>query len=164
ACIASPLRRARSAACSGGDFSIFSEFLHPAFRTSSRLLSDYCCLVAQPDRPKHRLWRVGHATPVPGWRPCRGETIVSSSIKQHPITLVVVAVWSVGGARANAGGVCDWNATGGDIVGASKPPAAISYRTMAIVQSAVYEAVNAITSRYLPDGVALDAAPGASVA
>ena len=38
------LRRARSAACSGDDFSIFSEFLHPAFRTSSRLLSDYCCL------------------------------------------------------------------------------------------------------------------------
>ena len=38
------LRRARSAVCSGGDLSIFSEFFHPAFRTSSRLLSDYCCL------------------------------------------------------------------------------------------------------------------------
>src|SRR5262249_57396049 len=52
----------------------------------------------------------------------------------------------------------------GDIVVASKSPAAISYRTMAIVQSAVYEAVNAITRRYPPEGVALDAAPGASVA
>ena len=38
------LRRARSGVCSGGDLSIFSEFFHPAFRTSSRLLSDYCCL------------------------------------------------------------------------------------------------------------------------
>src|SRR5215831_13679505 len=103
-------------------------------------------------------------------RPCRaggharGETIVSSSIKQHLITLLVVAIWSVAGATANADVVCDWNATAGDIVVAPKPPAAISYRTMAIVQSAVYEAVNAITRRYPPDRVALDAAPGASIA
>src|SRR5262249_39672194 len=96
--------------------------------------------------------------------PCRGETIVSSSIKQYLISALVVAIWSVAGAPANADVVCDWNATAADIVVASKPPAAISYRTMAIVQSAVYEAVNAITRRYPPDGVALDAAPGASVA
>ena len=89
---------------------------------------------------------------------------MSSSIKQHLITSLVVAIWSVAGATANADVVCDWNATAGDIVVASKPPAAISYRTMAIVQSAVYEAVNAITRRYPPDGLALDAAPGASVA
>ena len=93
----------------------------------------------------------------------QGRNIVSSSIKQHLITSLVVAIWSVAGATANADVVCDWNATAGDIVMASKPPAAISYRTMAIVQSAVYEAVNAITRRYPPDGVALDAAPGASV-
>lgn len=89
---------------------------------------------------------------------------MSSSIKQHLITSLVVAIWSVAGATANADVVCDWNATAGDIVVASKPPAAISYRTMAIVQSAVYEAVNAITRRYPPDGLAQDAAPGASVA
>src|SRR5215467_11396991 len=116
----------------------------------------------EPDRTKHRLRRIGHATPVPGWRPCKGETIVSRSIKQHLITSLVVAIGSVAGATANADVVCDWNATAGDIVVASKPPAAISYRTMAIVQSAVYEAVNAITRRYPPDGLALNAAPGAS--
>ena len=88
---------------------------------------------------------------------------MSRSIKQHLITSLVVAIWSVAGATAYADVVCDWNATAGDIVVASKPPAAISYRTMAIVQSAVYEAVNAITRRYPPDGVALDAAPGAAV-
>ena len=88
---------------------------------------------------------------------------MSSSIKQHLITSLVVAIWSVAGATANADVVCDWNATAGDIVVASKPPAPISYRAMAIVQSAVYEAVNAITRRYPPDGVAPDAAPGASV-
>jgi hypothetical protein len=53
---------------------------------------------------------------------------VSSSIKQHLITSLVVAIWSVAGATANADVVCDWNATAGDIVMASKPPAAISYR------------------------------------
>ena len=88
---------------------------------------------------------------------------MSSSMKQHLISALVVAIWSVAGAPANADVVCDWNATAADIVVASKPPAAISYRTMAIVQSAVYEAVNAITRRYPPDGVALDAAPGASI-
>ena len=84
---------------------------------------------------------------------------MSRSIKQHLITSLVVAIWSVAGATANADMVCDWNATAGDIVVASKSPAAISYRTMAIIQSAVYEAVNAITRRYPPDGVALDALP-----
>jgi hypothetical protein len=88
---------------------------------------------------------------------------VSSSIKQHLISSLVVAIWSVVGTTANADVVCDWNATAGDIVVASKTPAAISYRTMAIIQSAVYEAVNAITRRNPPDRVALDAAPGASV-
>jgi len=102
-----------------------------------------------------------HATP--GLAAMQGETIVSSSIKQHLITSLVVAIWSVAGSTANADVVCDWNAAAADIVVASKAPAAISYRTMAIVQSAVYEAVNAITTRYPPDGVALDAAPGASV-
>src|SRR5262249_32045875 len=77
---------------------------------------------------------------------------------------LVAGVGSVGGGKANADVGWDWTVTGGDIVVASKPPAAISYRTMAIVQSAVYEAVNAITRRYPPDGLALDAAPGASVA
>lgn len=88
---------------------------------------------------------------------------MSNSIKQHLISSLVVAIWSFAGATANADVVCDWNATAGDIVVAAKPPPGFSYRTMAIVQSAVYEAVNAITKRYPTDRVALDAASGASV-
>jgi hypothetical protein len=61
---------------------------------------------------------------------------MSTSIKQHLITSLVVAMCSVAGATANADVVCDWNATAGDIVVASKRPAGISYRTMAMVQSA----------------------------
>jgi hypothetical protein len=57
----------------------------------------------------------------------------------------------------------DWNIKAGNIVVAAKPSPGAPYRTMAIVQSAVYEAVNAITRRYPPDRVKLDAAPGASV-
>jgi hypothetical protein len=71
-------------------------------------------------------------------RPRRGEMILSNSIKQHLISSLVVAIWSVAGATANADIVCDRNPTAEDIVMASKPPAGIFYRTMAIVQSAVW--------------------------
>jgi hypothetical protein len=60
--------------------------------------------------------------------------------------------------------VTDWNVTAADITAATglgTPPA---NRTLALVQTAVYEAVNAITKRYLPDRVTLNAAPDASVA
>jgi hypothetical protein len=73
------------------------------------------------------------------------------------------AAWLLTGHMAKADAVIDWNITAGDIVVAGKPPPGASYRTMAIVQSAVYEAVNAITRRYPPDRLKLDAAPGASV-
>lgn len=56
---------------------------------------------------------------------------MSSSIKQHLISSLVVAIWSVAGATANADVVCDWNATAGDIVVAAKTPAGISYRRIA---------------------------------
>ncbi len=83
--------------------------------------------------------------------------------KQCGISLLAVAVWGLVGPVAKAEVVTDWNITAGDIVVAAKPPPGVSYRTMAMVQSAVYEAVNAITKRYPPDRAKLDAAPGASV-
>lgn len=52
---------------------------------------------------------------------------------------------------AQADVVTDWNARASDIVAAAKLPPHPSYRAMAIVQTAVYEAVNAITRRY-PQG------------
>jgi len=64
-------------------------------------------------------------------------------------------------ARADV--VTDWNIKGGEVVvaaGLGAPPAT---RVLAIVQTAVYEAANAITKRYPPSGLKLDAAPGASV-
>jgi hypothetical protein len=70
----------------------------------------------------------------------------------------------LGGQMAAADVVTDWNATAADITvaaGLGPPPA---NRTLAMVQTAVYEAVNAITKKYPPDRVALNAAPGASVA
>ena len=68
------------------------------------------------------------------------------------------------GPMALADVVTDWNVTAADITfaaGLGPPPA---NRTLALVQTAVYEAVNAITRRYPPDRVALNAPPDASVA
>src|SRR6202171_419990 len=70
----------------------------------------------------------------------------------------------LGGPTAEADIVTDWSATAADITvaaGQGPPPA---NRTLAMVQTAVYEAVNAITKRYPPDRVTLTAAPDASVA
>jgi hypothetical protein len=59
--------------------------------------------------------------------------------------LLVVAMMAGAGPSAYADVVTDWNATAGDIVIAAKLPPGMPYRAMAAVQSAVYEAANAIT-------------------
>jgi hypothetical protein len=64
---------------------------------------------------------------------------------------------------AQADVVTDWNTKAADIVAAAKLPPHPSYRTMAMVQAAVYEAVNAIAKRYPSERVKLDAAPGSSI-
>ena len=68
------------------------------------------------------------------------------------------------GSVAKADVVTDWNVTAADIAFAAGLPAPPANRTLAMVQTAVYEAVNAITKRYPPDRVTLNAAPDASVA
>jgi hypothetical protein len=77
--------------------------------------------------------------------------------------LLAVAASLLAGSLAQADVVTDWNSKVGDIVVGARlgPPPA--NRVVAIVDTAVYEAVNAITKRYPPDGVQLDPAPGASV-
>lgn len=75
--------------------------------------------------------------------------------------VVVATLSSVSLARADA--VAEWNARACNIIVESKlgtPPAS---RVMAIVQTAVYEATNAITGRYSPGTLKLTAAPGATV-
>ena len=70
----------------------------------------------------------------------------------------------LGGPTAVADVVTDGNVTAADITvaaGLGPPPA---NRTLAMVQTAVYEAVNAITKRYPAVRVTPNAAPDASVA
>ncbi|HEV7412328.1 MAG TPA: vanadium-dependent haloperoxidase [Casimicrobiaceae bacterium] len=79
------------------------------------------------------------------------------------VVLPVAAASLLGGPIAAADVITDWNATAADITvgsGLATPPA---NRMMAMVQTAVYEAVNAITKRYPGDRITLNAAPGASV-
>src|SRR5215831_18274066 len=83
--------------------------------------------------------------------------------KHRWMTLLIVAVVLLAGAMAHADVITDWNSTACDIAVAPKLGTAWGYRVLAMVQSAVYEAVNAITKRYAPERVPLDAAPGASV-
>ncbi|MGZ8992575.1 MAG: vanadium-dependent haloperoxidase [Burkholderiaceae bacterium] len=64
-------------------------------------------------------------------------------------------------ARADA--VCDWNTKVGEIVVSAKMGPPPANRALAIANTAVYEAVNAITKRYPAGALKLEVAPGASV-
>jgi hypothetical protein len=79
------------------------------------------------------------------------------------MALLAVAAVLLSGSKAHADVVTEWNIIACDIAVAAKLPPLQDYRVMAMVQSAVYEAVNAITKRYPPARVQLDAAPGASI-
>src|ERR1700692_2003710 len=70
----------------------------------------------------------------------------------------------LGGPTAAADLVTDWNVTAADITVAAGLPPPLANRTLAMVQTAVYEAVNAITKRYPADRVTPNAVPNASVA
>jgi hypothetical protein len=59
--------------------------------------------------------------------------------------------------------VTDWNTRADDIVAAAKLPPHPSYRTMAMVQVAVFDAVNAITRVYPAERGLTGIVPGASV-
>jgi hypothetical protein len=76
--------------------------------------------------------------------------------------LVVAASW-IAVPTAFADVVTDWNVWTSDIAAAAKMPTPPTVRAMAIIQTAVYEAVNAGTKRYPGSLVTLEAAPGASI-
>src|SRR5258706_13191878 len=87
------------------------------------------------------------------------RSLMVNAKKLALIALLIVAMIMV--VRADA--ITEWNIKAGDIVvesGLETPPC---NRALAIVQTAVYEAVNAITRRYPASGLKLEAAPGASV-
>lgn len=76
-------------------------------------------------------------------------------------SLLAAALLATSMARADV--VSDWNVKAGEIItqsGMGTPPA---NRAVAIVHTAVYEAVNAITKRYPTSGIGLDAPVSASV-
>ena len=81
---------------------------------------------------------------------------------QQTAPLVVMASLLVG-QMAHADVVTEWNIKAGEIVVAAKLGTPPANRVLAIVQTAVYEATNAITKRYPESGPPLEAAPGASV-
>jgi len=83
--------------------------------------------------------------------------------KQRWMALVPVAAVWLAVPAAHADVVTDWNTRANNIVSAAKLPPHPSYRTLAMVQAAVYEAVNAITRVYPAERVKLKAASGASV-
>ena len=84
--------------------------------------------------------------------------------KKHCLmTLLVVAASWLAGPLAHADVVTDWSTAAGEIASAGKLPPGGAYRVVAVVQTAVYDAVNAITKRYPPARGPLQAAPGASV-
>jgi hypothetical protein len=83
--------------------------------------------------------------------------------KFYGLILLVVSVSLFAIPLLQADVVTDWNITATDIAVAANLPPPPTNRVMALVQSAVYEAVNAITKRYPGDRVKLDAPPGASV-
>lgn len=83
--------------------------------------------------------------------------------KHRPLAALVVAVALLPACLAQADVITDWNLKAGEIVsqsGLGTPPA---NRVMAIIHTAVYEAVNAITNRYPASGWQPEAAPGASI-
>ena len=83
--------------------------------------------------------------------------------KQPLIALVAIATSLLACTSARADAVCDWNTKVGEIIVSEKMGPPPANRTMAIVDTAVYEAVNAITKRYPAGTLKLEAAPGTSV-
>jgi hypothetical protein len=80
---------------------------------------------------------------------------------QQAVLLVVMASLLIG-RMSHADVVTDWNAKAGEIVVAAKLGTPSANRALAIVQTSVFEATNAVTRRYNTDGP-FEAAPGASV-
>ena len=91
---------------------------------------------------------------------------MSNTKKYRRMTLLVVATLVfalLASPLAQADVVTNWNRTACEAAQASKLHPALISRALALVQAAVYEAVNAITKRYPSDRVQLAAAPGVSV-
>ena len=86
-----------------------------------------------------------------------------SNRRRTGTAVVLAAMLGMASASAHADAVTEWNAKACDFVAEARigPPAAA--RVIAITQTAVFEAANAVSKRYAPGKPGLDAAPGASL-
>ena len=82
--------------------------------------------------------------------------------KWNAARAMAALVW-IAAPSLPADAVTDWSVRACDIVVQARQGPPPSVRSLAIVQTAVYEAVNAITMRYPADGTSVEAALGASV-
>jgi PAP2 superfamily len=83
--------------------------------------------------------------------------------KQRQIAFLIAASSLLACSMASADAVCDWNTRAGEIIVSARMGPPPANRAMAIANTAVYEAVNAITKRYPAGALKLDVTPGASV-
>jgi hypothetical protein len=83
--------------------------------------------------------------------------------KKQQMRLLVIITLLLVGSIARADVVTDWNVKANAIVVEAKLGPAPGWRVLAIVDTAVYEATNAITRHYPASGLQLESAPGASV-
>ena len=81
--------------------------------------------------------------------------------KKFAVMLSIIFLYTVPSVRADA--VTEWNTRVCELIGPASFDAPNANRMLAIVQTAVYEAVNAITKKYPAGDLKIDAAPGASV-
>ena len=88
---------------------------------------------------------------------------MDQSPKHLPIALLLAAIALLFSPMARADAITDWNVKACDFVVEAKLMAPPANRVMAIVHTAMYEAVNAITKRYPANELRVDALPGASV-
>ena len=79
------------------------------------------------------------------------------------ILVLVVTIFAAGPETARADAVTEWNLKANEVVTAAKLPTPVANRIMAMVQTTVYEAVNAITKRYPADRIELRAVERTSI-
>jgi len=88
---------------------------------------------------------------------------MNSKMKHPQWASLIFAALFIASPMASADAVCDWNTKAGEIIVSARMGPPPANRALAIANTAVYEAVNAITKRYPAGALKLEAAPGASV-
>jgi hypothetical protein len=83
--------------------------------------------------------------------------------RRTQVALAVFALLGLAAVPVRADVVTDWNVKANEVIVEARIGTPPAVRIMAIVQTAVYEAANAVTQRYPAGAIKVDAAPGASL-